>query len=528
MAWRLFLTLFCVFMLATSREPPWADAHVVYDTTRALVDRLGLDVTLDGPPWFYSIHHGKKFGVFPLGNVLAMVPSYLVFKALGATHLFPIEPLYALCAHLSPAALMAGAMVLLYRLALRRASQRDAALLTLATALSTLTLCYARSVYSEALQTAALLWVVHATLTQGDRMTPAGMLRLGAAAGVLFNTKLVYALLMPLPAAYLIGRFVAQRAEASAPPSGDPGAPRRVPDLRGLLVGAAAAIAGFLPFLALALWHNWLKSGSPFITGYQIPEGIFSGDLLPGLYGFFFSTGKSAFLYSPPLVLGVLGVKTAWRRARAETAFLLAVIAAVTLWNAKFRHWHADYCWGPRHLVPVTPLVMLLALPWLPEALTRGRVRVRRALVGWLVALGLCVQLLGAAFYWDHYIRILIAVKDQTGAAGWFHEQLGHGHYIPQFSPLRGHLWLLGHMVRRDPDLGRDVPWRLIVPQRPDLREAWQRLRVDWWPLDWGSPGGRRTLPVFIVLLAGGALLGAAGLRRRLRAPGQAAPAQET
>ena len=33
-----------------------------------------------GPPWFYAHRDGKKYGVFPLGNVIAMVPSYLTYK----------------------------------------------------------------------------------------------------------------------------------------------------------------------------------------------------------------------------------------------------------------------------------------------------------------------------------------------------------------------------------------------------------------------------------------------------------------
>ena len=54
------------------------------------------------------------------------------------------------------------------------------------------------------------------------------------------------------------------------------------------------------------------------------------------------------------------------------------------VFNAKFRHWHADYCWGPRHLTALTPLVLLLAFPWLPEALaprprSPAQARARRA-----------------------------------------------------------------------------------------------------------------------------------------------------
>jgi hypothetical protein len=505
MAARLFLLLLAVFLLVTSREPPWADAHVVYDTTAALVSRGELHVHLPGPPQFFAVRNGRKYGVFPLGNVIAQVPSYLAFRLLRPIRALPVEPLFALTSHLSPALLMAASCLLLRRLCLRRgASPGWAVALALGCGLSTLCFGYARVAYSEALQTAALLLLVERTLVAGDRMGAGVMAGLGLAAGALFSAKLVYALLLPLPVLYLAHQHL--RA-------------RRTP-LPSLLSGCAVALLVFLPFFALALWHNWLKTGSVLDTGYRIPVGVFSGDLLPGLYGFTLSTGKSMFLYSPPLVLGLLGLRTGLARRRAETVFLLSVIAAVMLFNAKFRHWHADYCWGPRHLVPVTPLCLLLALPWLPEAAAR-RPRRRTWLYG-LMGLGLAVQLLGAAFYWDHYIRILIAIKDQTGAQGWFQEQLGHGHYIPQFSPLRGHLWLLSHKLRRDPDLDHDAPWKLIVPERVDLRAHWEALRFDWWALDWltGPTRAPAAGAALLLLFGGGALAAGLSLRRRLRREG--------
>ena len=117
--------------------------------------------------------------------------------------------------------------------------------------------------------------------------------------------------------------------------------------------------------------------------------------------------------------------------------------AVTLLMNAKFRYWHADYCWGPRLLVPIVPSLLLPAAPWLEGALARGRATLRVLGLGALLGAGLFVQVLGSSFYWDHYIRIAIAVKDQTGAAGWFTEDLHHVHFIPQFSPLVGHAWML-------------------------------------------------------------------------------------
>ena len=501
---RIFLFLFCAFMLVTSREPPWADAHVVYDTTENFVDHANLDVRLDsGPPWFYVHRAGKKYGVFPLGNVIAMVPSYLAYKLTTKIKSLPDRPSYALAAHVAPSLMMAAACALFFIVARRRGLGRGWATgATMILAFSTFIFVYARSPYSEALQTLVLMWLVERTLAMGERPTTAGIGWLAVAAGVLVNSKLVNVLFLPFVAWYVVDRAY------------------RRGDLHRIWRALPLATVVFGEFIAVVLWHNHMKTGTLFDSGYQIKNGVFSGDLFAGLYGFLFSTGKSAFLYSPPLVLAALGARTAWQRRRAETAFLGAIIGISLVFNAKFRHWHADYCWGPRHLTALTPVALLLAFPWLPEALQRGRVRFRKFAVAALIAWGVHTQLLGASIYWDHYIRVLIAVKDQTGASGWFTEHLSHGHYIPAFSPLRGQRWLLRHLVHNEPDLDSDAPWKSIVPYPANTSDAWTRVRIDWWLLEFaqGDHGDPRVAAVLLLLmLAATTATGVVALRRPRR-----------
>lgn len=501
---RIFVFLFCAFMLLTSREPPWADAHVVYDTTQGLVDRGELDVHLEsGPPWFYVHRAGRKYGVFPLGNVVAMVPSYLTYKLLSATvKSLPEKPTFALCSHVAPSLMMAAACALFFVIARRRGATRGWATGgAMICAFATICFVYARSPYSEALQTLVVMWLVERTLAMGERPTTSGIGWLAVAAGVLVNAKLVNVLFLPFVAWYVIDR--AWRRD----------------ELHRVWRALPLAIVVFGEFAAVALWHNAMKTGSVWDSGYQIRNGVFSGDLFAGLYGLLLSTGKSAFLYSPPLIFAVLGAREAWRRRRAETMLMASILIVSLLFNAKFRHWHADYCWGPRHLTAVTPLAMLLAFPWLPEAVARGRRWLRKTLVGVVIAAGVGVQLLGASIYWDHYIRILIAVKDQTGAGGWFGEHLSHGHYLPAFSPLRGQAWLLRHLIHQDPDLDRDAPWKSLVPFPADLHDGWNRLRLDWWMLEFTDAAGKARVAVVLlaIMLAATAATGRRALRRPRR-----------
>jgi hypothetical protein len=524
---RLYLLLVALFLLLTSREPPWADAHVVYDTTESFVDHHDFAVRMDGgPPWFYARPNhattGPKYGVFPLGNVLAMVPSYLAYKALRIIPGVPDRPLNGMICHLSPALLMAAACLLFFRMARGRlssdeAGQRWAVGLTVALATTTILFIYARSAYAEALQTFALTWLVERSLTCARAPTVRSLGWLGVAAGILVSAKLVFVLLLPLVAAYLVWSR------------------RREGDVLQLVLRSWLALVELSAFIGLALWHNHMKTGSIFDSGYTMRGGLFSGDVVPAVYGFLLSPGKGLFWYSPPLVLGMLGLRDSLRRFRADTVFQISLVVATILFNARFRIWHADYCWGPRHLAPLSPILLLWATPWLPEAMRRGRARARRFGLRLLLATGAAVQLLGASIYWDHYIRLLISHKDQTGGAGWFRESLTQAHYVPAFSPLVGQAWLLRHLVTRDEQLDRDAPWKPVVPMNANFSDTWSRLRLDWWPLEFlgnrepwrvgqRPPQLRGEAPVpyaatgiFFGVLALGVWVGARGVRRSLR-----------
>ena len=497
---RLFVLLTCVYLAIAGREPPWGDAHVVYATTQNLVDHGHIDVDLGGPPQFYAIRNGKKYGVFPLGNVLAMAPSYLVFHALAAIPRAPVDFLFRLTTHLSPALLVAGACVLLFVLGRREgATERASAWLALGLGTTTILAVYARSPYSEALQTLVFTWVIERGLALGERLTRSGALLGGVACGLLVNTKLIYALAVPVVALYVVWRHRGEIVK--------------------VLVSLALAAIPLSAFAVFALWHNHLKTGTLFDSGYAIPDGVFSGDAYAALDGFFFSTGKSIFLYSPLLVLSACALPSWLRRDRARAIFVLATCGVVTLANAKFRYWHADYCWGPRLLVPMTPAFFLPIAHWIEPALSRGRARLRALLVGALVGAGIFVQVLGCSLYWDHWIRIAIAVKDQTGAGSWYTEDLHHCHFIPQFSPLVGHAWLLGHLARGDDDLLIDAPWRRVIAGKVNVATEWRAVRLDSWVAEliqtkslWPLGGG------IVLSLGGVSAWSVVGIRRRLRA----------
>jgi hypothetical protein len=221
------------------------------------------------------------------------------------------------------------------------------------------------------------------------------------------------------------------------------------------------------------------------------------------------STGKSLFLYAPLLLLAPSALWWMWRARRAEAQLTLAVAAAVLLAAAQLDDWHGDPTWGPRRALPLVPLgVEAVALAW------AARPQRRRAstAVALLFAAGLGVQTVGVAIAPTTWFSVVDEVRVASGAASWFSEQPSECHFIPQFSPVVGHAWLLSHVVRNDRRLDVNPPYKLLLPNSPKLDAVWPRLGIDWFARAWPTPVAAAWLS-FLALVA---FVAAWALRRRL------------
>jgi hypothetical protein len=248
-------------------------------------------------------------------------------------------------------------------------------------------------------------------------------------------------------------------------------------------------------------------------------------NVLVAAWGFLFSPGKSIFLYAPPLVLAVLGLPRFWRSHRLSVLAMLATIVPVMLFYARLPSWPGDWAWGPRYLVFAVPVLLLPAIGFLSAMRWPGR-----SLVTALFLIGFAVQLLGNAFYWDHFLRIALDVRTQwlgqpnrtaalTADKGGYCEGCFEDVYptvwLGPFQPILGHLWLIRHVPFHDDwhVAAQDSPWRRHTRLGIDLRETYGRVRMDHWLYDTHQ---HRTAGwiVFFLLLGGGTSAGIAFIRR--------------
>jgi len=166
--------------------------------------------------------------------------------------------------------------------------------------------------------------------------------------------------------------------------------------------------------LLLSFAYNDLRFGSWFYNGkirLATERGyhVF-GNPLAGFLTLLVSPGKSVFLYSPPLVLGVLGIRRLWRRTPELATALCFVTGLLVLFISCISFAGGDWCWGPRYLTLLLPL-WALAFPF-----ALG-VNVRRELAVAFIGVGFLVQILALSvenqrFFFERGLNDLFWAED--------------------------------------------------------------------------------------------------------------------
>ncbi len=466
------------------------DEFEVYFQTEHLVDAGDLSVpqTLDirmrgDEPIFFGRVGLDRRPYAPYGPLVAIlaVPQHLVARAVTWLTGVPRSPLpggLAWVLLVSGLTMTASATAA----ALAVAGFHHAALaidtpprtaLTLALLLGGATVLwpYGTTFYSEAWQAAAFVWAA-ALLLDARRGASRAAVRVVIAAallGVAGLTKVTSLVFAP-------GFVIAALCDRSQP-------------WRTRMQVALALATGIAAAAAIQIGWNVHRFGQPFEFGYswseaipELPPRLFLLTELPrGLQVLLLSPGKSIILWAPALVLSLARAR---RFARIEPAIAagVGISAAVgLLFFAAYLFPEGGYANGPRHLVPVVPLLLLPAAGR-DSRWSRGAVAACAAAGALVAVLAVSVsfledQSLGAdlgtgartTYYdrirpapgrpWNSYRVDFIPFVSALGAPGWLHaERLGQG---PDFFPL--HLL----QARRQLPNGDQIPlwlaWSLPV-----------------------------------------------------------------
>ncbi len=369
-AWWLFASLMLVYVAITGGHVYEPDGVVMARTSESIVERGSLAIEDPGYPPGFLIEgrEGEKYGKYGVGLPIAAVPFHLLGRAMavvappGAERAF-VGPRFLWYeasdrerafrfagVALTNAVLVAAICALLYLLVLELGyAARTALGVAIVAGLSSPLLVYAKTFFTEPLATFGLTlfaWAV-ARWRKRPQVTNAALAGLGLAIAVL--TKTAHFLLLPV----IVGAaWLAARDRASA-------------RSRGWWVKHAFAAAGALALVLVVLGVlNVARFGSPLETGYGREVGFWSSPWLEGLLGQLISPGRGLLLYFPAVLLAAAGTPALLRRAPWVALLgwggLLTMLGVYCRWHA----WEGGWCWGPRFLVPVLPLLAVPLAAW--------------------------------------------------------------------------------------------------------------------------------------------------------------------
>ena len=114
--------------------------------------------------------------------------------------------------------------------------------------------------------------------------------------------------------------------------------------------------------LGIILVVNNYKFGSPFDTGYQQwePEKIlFSSNILEGILGYLFGIQRSIFIHYPVLIFSILGIRKFYKKYPFDLILAFFVFIVFLIINSSFANWTGEWCYGPRYLLFILPILSL-------------------------------------------------------------------------------------------------------------------------------------------------------------------------
>ncbi len=435
-----------VALLVSGARLASSDEVAIYLLTDSLLSRGALDVPGGITPngsWF-----GDKFYIwYEPGMSIFIVPWYLAGKIL--TSVLPLSPglspLIIKAAVSTFNAFVGACLVVVFFRCCRLFSigVRTSALMALTLAFSTFLFPYLKTIIRDVplalLLLLAVEYAVRYVRTKGDRY----LWLAGCAMGLGILTKIVFVMYVPIIAGYL---WMCARHHGR-------------PLLQAVRMGAPVAGS----FLLIGI-YNAARFGDFFDMGYHGGTS-FPTPVLVGLFGLLLSPGKGLFWFAPVVWVCLWAWGHFARRFRAESWLLLVLVGSTMLLYAKYFAWGGDGSWGPRYLIVILPMVLLVAADFVD-----GSSRAVRATVWGLAVLGAVIQIGGVAIYQGNYLR----------KAGDFPftrpftdpEFMARTHYVPDYSPIVGHWKMLADNLR----VHAEGSWPLLIPSG---EHAGERVPLD-------------------------------------------------
>jgi hypothetical protein len=425
------LLTFAVYLLSARGIPITPDEQIVFDTTAALAHgRVAIDT-----PVLDQLHglavtrsDGRRVGIYGIGTSAVSLPFFEAGKLVS--HLAPEADRQKVVWNMTmfTGALLTAATVFVLMLTclLLGAPPAGAVLIGVAYGLGSFAYPHASTLFTEPGTALCVIAAAYFAFRSARTRRRLDLVACGAcaAAALLFRVSAV--LFLPLVGVYCVA------------------AGARAKDLRkGVEWGAWYTAGAAGPLLLLLAVNRW-RYGRATNFGYTFGKATRqSYPILRGLAGQWLSSGKSIFLYAPIVIVVVLGLWWAVRRAPMELCLLGSIVLANTLYFARVQFWSGDWAWGPRYMQIVLPCLAAMAAPLMVARLWRRAVLAATA-VG-LVFSALPAVLLRFTYLFNAAYKVMPPDRPSGGPTNWDHSYYALVWHTWRFQPIA---WQLRHIPR--------------------------------------------------------------------------------
>jgi len=422
----ILLTFSFFYLLCSSGHIYTPDGVIMYRVTKSMMDQGSCSIEmLEAIPGFGGTlvtrsdeAEPKFFAKYGLGFSLAAAPSYLAGKAL-APHAQDSEssiffrPLFynsnsdhfttafeSFAAGWTNSIVTAAILVLLFLVCLELRCSTKISLLTAAIAgIASPLLHYSKTFFSEPLATLGLVGFLLFAIRGSKKSAPSWTWGLaGLMLSITILTKLFLAILL-VPAAVLLIIYSRRQTWRWSWPR------------------LALFAAGVIISIVIIGFYNYLRFSRVLETGYGHEVESWSTPFISGLWGLLASPGRGLLLYCPICLLTLVAWNGFARKFRAESIFIFLCVITLTVGYAKWYSWEGGWCWGPRFLIPVVPLLALPLATLFISTSGRRPQRFQRAALSVVLAIALIVAVNGIVTnYFDFYLDLKTAHKQNPAS----------------------------------------------------------------------------------------------------------------
>jgi len=395
-----FLLFHTIFLGDYAREAFYSSDEVFYfRLTQSLVERRSLEIE---PYLGYT--HSK----YAPGQSLAGIPCYVLGKLIVAllTHFPNPDILLLIIVHLTNVLIGALLCVVFYMFGKDLGYGRTVSLGgALALGLTTTFLPYSKQYFADPLAALFLLLTVRCLYQSSKEGVKRAFLS-GLFFGAAILTKIDMGLLLiPLGLGLLYEKK----------------------DLKKRTMYFAGGLA---PFALLTFLYNHFNYGSGLSPGYD--RQAFVSPFFSGVFGLLASPSRGLLIFSPSVLLFFFGMRGFKQKFPGLFILCILLILGKIAILAKWFSWQGGWCWGPRLLLPIVPLLMLPAFEIFEK--WREQKGIVRASVFCLLLLGFGIQMIGT---------LVSPNKYNNDIWGMMQSGMNEFLFIPQLSTIKGNLFLL-------------------------------------------------------------------------------------